>query len=144
MNEAREDLKKSLRKRKEISIEENDTQYKEMDTTKLFGNGDSHEFDVAVVDLMEKNIIQAKEIRNLKVEKESQAILLCRVIEQKNKVIEDKAMIEDDKRVLTSRLEQKSSEVNMISHMQLETMNQFMIANHEINSKDNEITTLNL
>ena len=71
MNEAREDLKKWLRRRKEIDIEENDTRYQEMDTTKVFANGNSHEFDVVVVDLMEKNRSQAKEIRNLKLEQES-------------------------------------------------------------------------
>lgn len=53
-------------------------------------------------------------------------------------------MIEDEKRVLTRKLEEKSLEVNRISHMQFETMNQVMIANHEINSKDIEITTLKL
>ena len=39
-----------------------------MDTTKLFTNGDSNEFDGAIVDLMEKNRAQAEEIRNLKLE----------------------------------------------------------------------------
>ena len=58
--------------------------------------------------------------------------------------MEDKVMIESDKRVLTSRLEEKSSEVNRIAHIKLETMNQIIIANHEINSKDIEITILNL
>ena len=68
-----------MKRRKEISIEENDTQYREMDTTKLFANGDSNEFNTTVVDLMEKNRAQAEEIRNLKLEQESQAILLCEV-----------------------------------------------------------------
>ena len=71
LNESREDLKKSLRRRKEISIEDNDTQYQEMDTTKLFVNGNSNEFDVVIVNLMEKNRAQAEEIKNLKLEKES-------------------------------------------------------------------------
>ena len=53
-------------------------------------------------------------------------------------------MIEDDKRILTYRLEEKTLEVNKISHMQLETLNQMMIANHELNGKDIEITTLKL
>ena len=46
---------------------------------------------------------------NLKLEKESQPILLCEVSEQKNKDMENKDMIEDEKRVLTNRLEEKSS-----------------------------------
>jgi len=64
-----------LRRRKEINIEEYDTQYKEMDTTKLFANGDSNEFDAKVVGSMEKNRIQDEEIKNLKLEQESEAIL---------------------------------------------------------------------
>ena len=74
-----------------------------MDTTKLFANGDSNEFDAAIVDLMEKNRAQAEEIINLKLEKELQAILLCEVTKQKKKEMEDKAMIEDEKRVLTKQ-----------------------------------------
>ena len=68
MNEAREDLKKSLRRRKEISIEENDTQYQEMDTNKPFANGNSNEFDATIIDLMEKNRVQDEKIINLKLE----------------------------------------------------------------------------
>jgi len=52
------------------------------------------------------------------------------VIEQKKKAVEDKAMIEDDKRVLTSRLENRSSEVTRISNMQFETLGQMMISSH--------------
>ena len=40
LDEKREELKKSLKRRKEIAIAENETQYKEIDTTKLFSNGD--------------------------------------------------------------------------------------------------------
>ena len=55
VDEAREELTKSLKRRKEIAIVENDTQYREINTTKLFANGDSNEFDAAIADLMEKN-----------------------------------------------------------------------------------------
>ena len=59
-------------------------------------------------------------------------------------------MIKDDKRILTNRLEEKTSEVNMIAHMQLETLNPMMITNpmiitnHELNGKDIEITIVKL
>ena len=53
-------------------------------------------------------------------------------------------MIEDDKRILTNKLVEKTSKVNRIAHMQLETLNQMMITNHELNGKDIEITTLKL
>ena len=55
LNEARDHLKKSLKRRKEIAIEENDTQYKEIDITRLFSNGDSNEFNAIITNLMEKN-----------------------------------------------------------------------------------------
>ena len=38
-NEARDPLKSSLKRRKEISIAKNDTHYKKIDTTKLFTDG---------------------------------------------------------------------------------------------------------
>ena len=68
LDEAREELRKSLKRRKEIAIVENDTQCKQIDTTKLFVNGDSNEFDATIANSMEKNIIKAEEIRNLKLE----------------------------------------------------------------------------
>ena len=45
---------------------------------------------------------------------------------------------------MTNRLEEKTSEVQRIANMQLETMNQVMIANHELNGKDIEMTTVKL
>ena len=68
--------------------------------------------------------------------------MLCEVTKKKKKVEEDKVMIEDDKRLLTIRLEEKTSKVHRIASMQLETMNQVMIVNHELNGKDIKITTL--
>ena len=52
-----------------------------MDTTELFVNRNSNEFDVAIIDLIEMNRTLAEEIINLKIEQESQAILLCEVTE---------------------------------------------------------------
>ena len=53
-------------------------------------------------------------------------------------------MIEDDKRTLVNRLEEKSIELTRISNMQLDTLSQMMNAHHELNVKDIEITTLKL
>ena len=53
-------------------------------------------------------------------------------------------MIEDDQMILTNRLEEKTLEVNRISRMQMETLNQMMIANHELNGEDIEIKNLKL
>ena len=93
---------------------------------------------------MEKNRAQAEEIRNLKIEQESQAMMLCEVTEKKKRAIEDKVMIEDDKRNLAKKLEEKSTEIARISNMQLDTLSQMMNTHHELNVKDIEITTLKL
>ena len=73
---------------------------------------------------MEKNRVQAEEIRSLKMEHESQAIMLCEITEQKKRAVEDKIMLEDDKRNLANRLEEKSIELARISNMQMDTLTQ--------------------
>ena len=107
---------------KDIAIVENDIHYKEIDTTQVFANGDSKEFDATIVELMEENRTQAEEIRSLKMEQESQAMMLCEITEQKKRAIEDRAMLEDDKRNLANRLEEKSTKLTKISNMQLDTL----------------------
>ena len=49
-------------------------------------------------------------------------MMFCEVTEQKKRAIEDKAMIEDDKRNLSNRLEEKSIELARVSNMQLDTL----------------------
>ena len=71
---------------------------------------------------MEKNRAQVEEIRNLKIEQESQAMMLCEVIEQKKRAIEDKVMIEEDKRNIANSLKEKSTKLARISNMQLDTL----------------------
>ena len=93
---------------------------------------------------MEKNRAQAKEIRNLKLEQESQAILLCEVTKKKKKAIKDKIILEEDKRILANRLEEKLEELSKISNQQLDTLSHMMNIHHELNVKDIEITTLKL
>ena len=63
---------------------------------------------------MEKNRIQDEEIRNMKLDKESQVILLCEVTKQKKKAMEDKAKIEEEKRILSNKLKEKSMELTKI------------------------------
>ena len=58
--------------------------------------------------------------------------------------MEDKTMIEEVKIILTSRLEEKSSNLTKIANMQLDTLSQMMNANYKLNVKDIEITTLKL
>ena len=104
LEEARDELRKSLKRRKDLAIAEDEIKYKEIDTTKVFANGDTKEFDAIIAELMEANRAQPEEIRSLKLEQESQAIMLCEVTEQKKGAIEERAMAEDDKRNLSNRL----------------------------------------
>ena len=55
VEEAREELRKSLKIRKDIAIAKNDKHYKEINTTQVFANGDSKKFDAAIEELLEKN-----------------------------------------------------------------------------------------
>ena len=66
---------------------------------------------------MEKNRDQEKEIRTLKIEQESQVVMLCEVTKQKKRAIKDKAMIEDDKINLAKKLEENSIDLARVSNM---------------------------
>ena len=98
VEEAREELKKSLKRRKDMAITENDIYYKEIDTTEIFAKGDSKEFDAAIAELMEKNRAQTEEIRSLRMEHESQGMMLCEITKQKKRAVEDRVMLEDDEK----------------------------------------------
>ena len=144
LEEFRNKLRNSLKKRKDLAIFENDIHYKEIDTTNIFSNGDTKEFDAAIAELMEKNKVQAEEIKSLKMEHESQAIMICEITEQKKRAVEDKVMMENDKRNLANRLEEKCTELTRISNMQMDTLAQMMNLHHELNVKDIEISTLKM
>ena len=70
--------------------------------------------------------------------------MLCEIIEQKKRVVEDRAILEDDKRNLANRLEEKSTELTRISNMQMDTLSQMVNIHHELNMKDIEISTLKM
>ena len=70
LQEAGDVLKESLKKRKDMAIQQNDTQYQEVDTTRLFDERNFSEYDVAIANLMEKNGALSEEARNLKREHE--------------------------------------------------------------------------
>ena len=52
LEKARDELRKSLKRRKDLAIAENEINYKEIDTTKVFSNEDTKEFDAAIAKLM--------------------------------------------------------------------------------------------
>ena len=64
-------------------------------------------------------------------EHESQAMMLCEITEKKKRAIEDRVMLEDDKRNLAR-----------MSNIQMDTLGQLMNLHHELNMKDIEISTL--
>ena len=78
----------------------------------MFADGNSSELDIIVTDLMEKNGAPIEEVINIKIEQEVQSALLCEVTKKKKKDEEDKVMIGGEKRILTNRLEENTSEVN--------------------------------
>ena len=48
------DVHLTLHKVEDVAIAKNDIYYKEIDTTQVFANGDSKEFDAVIVELKQK------------------------------------------------------------------------------------------
>ena len=135
LKEARDELQHSLKRRKNLAIQQNDTQCQEEGTVGLFVDKNSNEFDVAIVDLIKKNITLNEKVRNLKREQETQSTLLRETTELKRKAEEDRVMIEEDKILLANRLEEKSLDVQKILSIQLDMMSKLMTTNQELNRK---------
>ena len=51
-------------------------------------------------------------------------------------------MIDEDQRTLTNRIEEKTFDVQKLTNIELDMMNQLMVANQELNIKEIEIATL--
>ena len=71
-------------------------------------------------------------------------MMLCEIIEKKKRVVENRAMLENDKRNLTKKFEEKSTKLTKILNMQLDTLSQMMYAHHDLNMIDIEISTLRM
>ena len=102
-----------------MAILSNEFNFKEEDTTGLFDNGNPSECDVAIADLMEKNNAMKEKVTNLKREHEIQAIRICEETKLRMKAVEDKAMIEDDIRILRNRLDEKTLDIQKLTNTQL-------------------------
>ena len=50
--------------------------------------------------------------------------MMCEITKKKKRVVEDRVMLEDDKRNLANRLEEKCTELTRISNMQMDTLGQ--------------------
>ena len=55
LKDVRDILIQSMKRRKDMAIKSNESNFKEEDTTGLFDNGNPSECDATIVDLMEKN-----------------------------------------------------------------------------------------
>ena len=91
LTDARNILKESLKKRKEMAIQQGDTQWKEPYIARLFNDGKSSEYDEAIVDLREKKNAPNEEVINLKREHEIQVVRLREEI-----IEEDRITINED------------------------------------------------
>ena len=89
LNEAKEHLSQSLKRRKELARKMNDHQYVEEKIEELFPSSSLDEANKAIKELLEKNGSLQEEVRKLKREQEIQSIRLCEVLEQRKKANED-------------------------------------------------------
>ena len=131
-----------MSKRREIVIQQSESQYKEEDTIGLFDTSNFAENDKVIKELLEKNTILNNEVRTLKREHEIQSVRLCEVVEQKKKAEDDKAMAEVDKRQIATRLDERTSDIQRLTDNQLDMVNQLLLANQELGRKDLEINQL--
>ena len=133
------DLKKSSKGRKDLAIQIKEFHYEEVETEGLFETINSN--DTTSTNLLEKKRLLNKVI-GLKRKHEIQLVRICEVTEQKKKVEEDKVFIEEDKRIIETRLEERISNVQKLTNIQLDMMNQLMHENQNLNKKDVEIENL--
>ena len=127
-----------------MTIQSNESNFKEEDTTRLFDNGNPSECDANIAYLMQINNTLKEKVTKLKREHEIQAIKLCEEIKIIKKVVEDKVIIDDDIRILRNRLDEKIYDVQKLTNTQLELMNQAMVTNQELMTSDHEIATLKM
>lgn len=99
-----EEIRKSLRKRKEMDIQQNDTLNKEIDTKGLLDSRKVGDNDTTIAELLEKNNILRREVKGLKRKQETQSVRLCEVTEKKRKVEKEKIMAKEDKRQMETKL----------------------------------------
>ena len=144
LKNVRDILIQSMKKRKDMAIQLNESNFKEEDTTRLFDSGNPNECDVAIANLMQKNNDLSEEVRNLKRKHEIQSVRLFEEIELRKKVEDEKVMIEDDTKVLRNGLDEKTSDVQKLTNTQLEMMNKAIFTNQELMKNDLEIVTLKI
>ena len=73
--------------------------------------GKSSEYDEAIIDIMEKNNALNKNVRNLRREHEIQVVRLCKETKLTNTYEEDRVMMNEDQRILSRKLEDKTYNV---------------------------------
>ena len=121
----KERLSNSLKRRKELAIQMKDQTYIEERIEDLCKERISKEADVAIEDLLAKNLTLHEEVRKLKREQKIHSMRMCEVIEWKDK-------IEDEIKLINARLEEKENEVQQLSLQQVDIISQLEVANQEV------------
>ena len=85
LKKEKEQLSKSLKQRRDLSIQMNDHLYIEEIIKDLHPSSSSDEANDAIKVLLEKNSSLEEEVRKLRTQKEIQSIRLCEIMEDKNK-----------------------------------------------------------
>lgn len=133
------ELKKTLKRRKEIAIQKNVILYKQVDIEGLLNSRKTGSNDEALIEILEKNSALIKEEKDLKRIQNIQLVTLYEAMEKKKKAMEDKLITEEDKRQMAIRLEERSFEVQKLTNNQLDMITQLIVSNQETNRKDLEI-----
>ena len=94
--DTKEELKKSLKRRNEMAIQKNDTQYNEESIKDLCDEGRFSEPNAKIENLLEKNNILNEGVRELKREHEIHLVRLCEITKQKKQVEEDVARVDEE------------------------------------------------
>ena len=128
----KEHLSHSLKKRKDLVVQMNYKGYIEERIEDLCKERSSEEADAAIEDLLAKNLNLHEEVRKLKREQEIHSVRICKFMEQKNQAKNDREMAQEDKRLLSTRLEEKENEIRHLLLQQVDLANQLNNANQEV------------
>ena len=118
LKKEKEQLSQSLKMRKYLAIQMNDHLYIEERIKDLHSTSNSDEANEVIKEILEKNGFLQEEVRKLRREQEIQSVMLCEVMEKKNKIKEE--------------IKGKNNEIQHLSLQQEDLINQFTNANGEI------------
>lgn len=128
----KDQLSKSLARRKEIAISMNETQYSEKKIDNLCLENDTQETNEVVKDLLGKNSLLQEEVKKLKRDMELLAVKSYGNSDQEDQTILSKNLMEKEIRTLKEKLEEKDNEVSQLSIHQANLSRQLSDAHQTI------------